>query len=182
MSEVGPKMATKPPKLTFEVSADKKEAVELWLDQFNDWCILQGWRDVEKAPDDREHWKEANHAQEISAFRLALPPDVWRTVKSSVMPMMADTADETTTETFRGFPWVWQTFLLRHYSGHDTILAERMTFLETCKQQEGELIVDFEAHCKFHGRRCEYSKMKNAEEELIRDACLHTSKQCFVYA
>jgi hypothetical protein len=31
---------TKPPKLDLGTCEDKKEAVELWLDQFNDWCIL----------------------------------------------------------------------------------------------------------------------------------------------
>jgi hypothetical protein len=30
---------TKPPKLDLGTCEDKKEAVELWLDQFNDWCI-----------------------------------------------------------------------------------------------------------------------------------------------
>ena len=39
---------TKPPKLDLGTCEDKKEAVELWLDQFNDWCILQGFRDTTK--------------------------------------------------------------------------------------------------------------------------------------
>ena len=103
-------MAGKPPKLCFD-SLDKQEAVELWLDQFNDGCILKGWQDVGKEPDDRDHWKAENYAQEISAFRLALPTDVWRMVKSSLVPMMASTGESPTKETYRGYPWVWQTYL-----------------------------------------------------------------------
>ena len=44
-----------------------------------------------------------------------------------------------------------------------------MTFLDTCKQKPHETIAEFEARCKYHGRRCEYSSMNNPEEELIRD-------------
>ena len=27
---------------------------------------------------------------------------------------------------YSGYPWVWQKLVLRHYSGQDTVLAERM--------------------------------------------------------
>ena len=122
-------MAGKPPKLCFDL-LDKPEGVESGLDQLNDWCILQGWRDAVKEPDDRDHWKAENYAPEISAFRLALPTDVWRIVKSSLFPMMATTGESSTKETYRGYPWVWQTFLSAHYSTQDNILSGRMTFLE----------------------------------------------------
>ena len=55
-----------------------KKAVELWLDPFNDWRVLQGWRDTAKYILDRDHWKSKNSAAETSAFRLALPTEVWR--------------------------------------------------------------------------------------------------------
>ena len=73
--------------------------------------------------------------QKISTFHLALPVDVWQIVKSSIVPIMA-TTDETdgrSKQTYSGFPWVWHTFLLAHYSGQDSILMEKMTFVEDCK-------------------------------------------------
>ena len=163
-------MATKPPKLTFEAFKDKREAVEIWLDQFNDWCILQSWRDTSKPTSDHDHWKEDCYAKEISAFRLGMPPEVLRNIKTTVVPMMGndDTAADAL-DRYSGYPWVWQKLVLRHYSGQDTVLAERMTFLDTCKQKPHETIAEFEARCKYHGRRCEYSSMNNPEEELIRD-------------
>ena len=163
-------MATKPPKLTFEAFKDKREAVEIWLDQFNDWCILQSWRDTSKPTSDHDHWKEDCYAKEISAFRLGMPPEVLRNIKTTVVPMMGndDTAADAL-DRYSGYPWVWQKLVLRHYSGQDTVLAERMTFLDTCKQKPHETIAEFEARCKYHGRRCEYSSMNNPKEELIRD-------------
>ena len=160
---------TKPPKLDLSTCEDKKEAVELWLDQFNDWCILQDWRDTEKAYTDRAHWKTAHYASEISAFRLALPLDVLKMVKSTIVPTMSVMGGEENTESFIGNPWVWQNKLLSHYAGQDTVLADRMNFLETCKQKPHETISDFEARCKHLGSKCEYNKMTNPEQELIRD-------------
>ena len=132
-------MATKPPKLTFEAFKDKREAVEIWLDQFNDWCILQSWRDTSKPTSDHDHWKEDCYAKEISAFRLGMPPEVLRNIKTTVVPMMGndDTAADAL-DRYSGHPWVWQKLVLRHYSGQDTVLAERMTFLDTCKQKPHE--------------------------------------------
>ncbi|CAB4044017.1 Hypothetical predicted protein, partial [Paramuricea clavata] len=67
---------TKPPKLDLGTCEDQKEPVELWLDQFNDWCILQEFRDTAKPTNyDPSQWKRAHYAMEISAFRLALPLD-----------------------------------------------------------------------------------------------------------
>ena len=163
-------MATKPPKLTFEAFKDKREAVEIWLDQFNDWCVLQGWRDTSKPLSDHAHWTKEHHAKELSAFRLGLPPDVLRNVKTTIVPTMGtDPKAADADESYSGFPWVWQKLVLRHYSGQDTVLAERMTFLDTCKQRPQESIAEFEARCKYHGLRCEYRSMTNPEEELIRD-------------
>ena len=143
-------MATKPPKLTFEAFKDKREAVEIWLDQFNDWCILQSWRDTSKPTSDHDHWKEDCYAKEISAFRLGMPPEVLRNIKTTVVPMMGndDTAADAL-DRYSGYPWVWQKLVLRHYSGQDTVLAERMTFLDTCKQKPHETIAEFEARCKY---------------------------------
>ena len=59
--------------------------------------------------------------------------------------------------------------MLKQYLGQDTVLAKRMTFLDTCKQKPHESIAEFEAHSKYHIRRCEYRNMKTPEEELIRD-------------
>ena len=162
-------MSSKPPKLSLETTVDKKEVVELWLDQFNDWCVLQGWRDVAKELSDRDHWKDDKYAEELSAFRLALHMEVWQMVKSTLVPNMASVKNDTTKETFKGYPWVWQTFLLEDYAGQENVLTERMNFWEVCKQRMDESIADFEARCKFHGRRCEYDKMAKAEDELIRD-------------
>ena len=159
----------KPPKLVLSAVEDKYESVDLWLDQFNDWCILQGWRDTSKTPDNNAHWKDANHAQEISAFRLGLPIEVLKLVKSSIVPYMSDIKSDDTKDTYKGYPWVWQKKLLNHFSGQDTILAERMTFMETCKQRPHESVADFEARCKYHGSKCDYSKMVAPEQELIRD-------------
>ena len=63
---------------------------------------------------------------EISAFRLALPLDVLRMVESTIVPSMTTTSGENDEDTFIGNPWVWQRKLLFHYSGQDTVLAERM--------------------------------------------------------
>ena len=75
----------------------------------------------------------------------------------------------TTKKIYNGYPWVGQSFLPAHFSSQATFLAERMTFLEVCKQREGETMADFESRCKFQGCRCEYTKMKTMEKELIRD-------------
>ena len=166
-------MATKPPpppKLLFDAFHDKREAVEIWLDQFNDWCVLQKWRDTTKPNTDIAHWKSDNYAQEISAFRLGLPADILRMVKSTLVPNMGtDSTAADAADNYSGNPWVWQRSILRHYAGQDTVLAERMTFMDTCKQRHQETIADFEARCKHHGSRCDYKSMKNPEDELIRD-------------
>ena len=44
-----------------------------------------------------------------------------------------------------------------------------MNFVETCKQKPHESIAEFEARCTYHGSKCEYNKMVNPEQELIRD-------------
>ena len=145
---------------------NKQESVELWIDQFNDWCVLLDWRDLSKSPSDKEHWKADCHGMEISAFHLALPLNVWRTVKSTVVPTMTNDDNENTSAKH---PWVLQKKLLQHYSGQDTVLSNRMTFMETCKQKANESIAEFESRCKYLGSKCEYSKMENPEEELIWD-------------
>ena len=157
---------------------DKQESVELWIDQFNDWCTLQDWRDLTKDTSDKDHWKDDCYGLEISAFRLALPLTVWRTVKSTVVPTMTNDDNENTSSKR---PWVWQKKLLAHYSGQDTVLSNRMTFMETCKQKGNESIADFEARCKYLGSKCEYDKMTNPEQELIRDRFVtgvHDDKLC----
>ena len=131
--------------------------------------MLQGFRDTTKATNDPAHWKSAHHASEISAFRLALPLEVLRMVKSTIVPTMSTTNDESTRDTFIGSPWVWQKKLLFHYVGQDTVLAERMNFVETCKQKPHESIAEFEARCKYHGSKCEYNKMVDPGQALIRD-------------
>ena len=160
---------TKPPKLDLGTCEDKKEAIELWLDQFNDWCILQGFRDTTKPTSDPGRWKTAYHALEISVFRLALPLDVLRMVKSIIVPTITTMSGENDEDTFVGNPWVWQRKLLFHYAGQDMVLAERMSFIETCRQKPHESIAEFESRCKYHGSKCEYNKMANPEQELIRD-------------
>ena len=151
----------KPPVLDLDSCDDQRESVELWLDKFNDWCTLQGWRDTSKDASDNSHWKPEHYASEISAFRLALPIKVWKMVKSSLVPKMSN--DEVKQ------PWQWQKKFTSHYSGQDLILAQRMTFMDTCKQKPQESISDFEARCKYHGSKCEYEKMTDPQQELIRD-------------
>ncbi len=102
-------------------------------------------------------------------IRLALPLDVLRMVKSTIVPTMTTTSGENDEDTFVGNPWVWQRKLLFHYAGQDTVLAERMSFIETCRQKPHESIAEFESRCKYHGSKCEYNKMANPEQELIRD-------------
>jgi hypothetical protein len=85
---------------------------------------------------------------EISAFRLALPLDDLRMVKSTIVPTMTTTSGENDEDTFIGKPWVWQRKFLFHYAGQDTVLAERMNFIETCKQKPHESIAEFESRCK----------------------------------
>ena len=100
---------TKPPKLVLAVCEDKKEAVELWLDQFNDWCVLQGWRDTTKPVTDTAHWK----AEICATFRLALPFDVLRMVKSTIVPTMQ--SGDNKADGYIGFPYVWeQTSFITH--------------------------------------------------------------------
>ena len=168
---------SKPPKLDLGSCEDKKEAVELWLDQFNDWCVPQGFRDTTKATNDPGHWKSAHHASEISAFRLALPLDVLRMVKSILYRKCLQQMTKVTRDMFIGSPWAWQKKLLFHYMGQDTVLAERMNFFETRKQKPHESIAEFEARCKYHGSKCEYNKM--VEQELILDrfvTAIHNDK------
>ena len=81
-------MATKPPKLSFDGNKDEREAVEIWLDQFRDWCVLQGWRDTSKPASDHSHWKTDKYAVDVSALRLGMHPEVLRNVKSTVVPTM----------------------------------------------------------------------------------------------
>ena len=47
--------------------------------------------------------------QEISAFRLGMPPEVLRNIKTTVVPMMGndDTAADAL-DRYSGYPWVWQ--------------------------------------------------------------------------
>ncbi|CAB4012668.1 Hypothetical predicted protein [Paramuricea clavata] len=108
---------------------------------------------------------------EISAFRLALPLDVLRMVKSTIVPTMTTTSGENDDreDTFIANPWAWERKLLFHYAGQETVLAERMNFIETCKQKSHESIAEFESRCKYHGSKCEYNKMRNPKQELIRD-------------
>ena len=118
------------------------------------------------------YWVEDKLSQEISAFCLGLLVSVLSLVKTKIIPML--TADENAPDAedhFTGYPWVWQKYLLKPYSGHDTVLAEPMAFLELCKQKASKSIniAEFETRCKYHGRRCEYGNMANPEEELIRD-------------
>ena len=156
----------KPPMLDLSTCEDKQESVELWLDQFNDWCILQDYRDTAKVPTGNAHWIADQYPSEISAFRLALPVPVWRMMKTTIVPTMTQDNNASTSQKY---PWVWQKKLLDHYSGQDTVLSLRMTFMDTCKQKPNESIADFEARCKYHGSKCEYNKMVNPESELIRD-------------
>ena len=125
----------KPPVLDLDSCDDQRESVELWLDKFNDWCTLQGWRDTSKDASDNSDWKPEHYESEISAFRLALPIKVWKMVKSSLVPKMSN--DEVKQ------PWQWQKKFTSHYSGQDLILAQRMTFMDTCKQKPQESISDF---------------------------------------
>ena len=129
-------MATKPPKLSFHVNKDKGETVQTWLDQFNDWCVLQGWRDTTKPASEHSHWNTDKYVVEISALRLFMPPQVLRSVKSTVVPTMGtDPDDADADKQYCGYPWVWQNFILSHYAGQDTVLVERMTFLDMCKHR-----------------------------------------------
>ena len=50
---------SKPPVLDLAMCENKQESVELWIDQFNYWCVLQDWRDLSKGPREKEHWKVA---------------------------------------------------------------------------------------------------------------------------
>ena len=145
-------MATEPPKISFHRYKDKREAVKIWLDQFDDWCFLQGWRDTPKPASNHDHWNTDKYAVEISALRLGMPPEVLKNVKSTMVPTMAPTP---TMRTQTSSPWVWQNFILSHYSGHHTVLVERMIFLDTCKQQLHESVAEFEVRCKYNGLRCE---------------------------
>ena len=122
---------------------------------------MQKWRDTTKPNTDNAHWKSDNYAQEISAFRLGLPADILRMVKSTLVPNMGtDSTADDSADNYSGNPWVWQRCILRHYAGQDTVLAERMTFMDTCKQRHQETIDDFEARCKHHGSRCDHKSMK----------------------
>ena len=87
-------MATKPPKLSFDGYKDKREAVEIWLDQFNDWCALQGWRETSKPASDHSHGNTDKYAVDISALRLGMPPEVLRNVKSTLVPTIGTDPDD----------------------------------------------------------------------------------------
>ena len=98
-------MATKPPKLSFDEHKDKREAVGIWLDQFNDWCVFQGWRDTSKPASDHSYWKMDNYAAEISALRLGMPPAVLRNVKSTVvLTISTDLDDADADKQYSGYP------------------------------------------------------------------------------
>ena len=161
----------KPPKLSFDGCKDKREAVEIWLDKFNDWCVLQGWRDTSKPASHHDHWNTDKYAVEISALRFGMPPKVLRNVKSTVVSTMGtDPNDAGADKEYSGYPWVWQNFILSHYSGQDTVLTERITFLDTCKQRLHESAVELRLAANTMGKaRCECRHMANPEEELIRD-------------
>ena len=75
---------------------------------------------------------------EISAFCLALPLNVWRTVKSTVVPTMTNDDNKNTPSKH---PWKWQKKVLQHYSGQDTALSNRILFMETCKQKANDLFI-----------------------------------------
>ena len=85
-------MATKLPKLCFESFRNKCEAVEIWLDQFNDFSILQDWRGPTKASSDPDHYIVEKRALEISTFRLGLPSTVLSVVKTMISPLLTDDA------------------------------------------------------------------------------------------
>lgn len=109
---------------------------------------------------DPAHWESVHHASEISAFRLALPLDALKMVKSSIVPMVATTSDKNNGNTSIGNPWIWQRKLLSHFAGQDILLAERINFMKTCKQKLQESVAEFEARCKYHGSKCEYNKRR----------------------
>jgi hypothetical protein len=98
-----------------------------------------------------------------------MPLNVLKLIKSTIVPLLNKEKGDDEKTKYIGFPWVWENHLIAHYGGQDTVMAERMTFIETCKQRKGESVADFEARCKYHGCKCEYGSMKNAEQELIRD-------------
>ena len=84
-----------------------------------------------------------------------MPLEVLKNVKSTVVLSMGiDPDDADADKQWFGYPWVWQNYNLSHYSGQDTVLAERMTFLDTCKQRLHESVAEFEAGCKYNGLRC----------------------------
>ena len=149
----------KPPVIELNGCDDQHGSVELWLDKFNDWCTLQGWRDTSKDITNNQHWKAYHYASEISAFCLALPTMVWGMVKTSLVLKM--TAVEVKQ------PWEWQKRFTSHYTGQDIILAQRMQFIDTCKQKPQESIADFEACCRYHGSKCEYDKMTSPQQEPL---------------
>ena len=94
-----------------------------------------------------------------------MPPEVIRNVKSTVVPTMGtNPSDANADKQYSRYLRVWQNFIFLHYCGQDTVLAERNTFLDTCKQWLHESVAEFEAHCKCYGLWCEYRRMANPEK------------------
>ena len=164
-------MATEPPKVSFDGNKDKREAVEIWLDQFNAWCVLQGWRDTSKPASEHSHWNTDRYAVEISALCLGMPPEVLRSVKSTVVPTVGTDPSwrcggrqavfriPVGMAKFYSFTLFWP----RHgLGGKDALLGHVQT-------SASQSVAEFEACCKYHVLRCEYRHLANPEEELIRD-------------
>ena len=150
--------STKPPQLV--LADDKCASVRIWRRKFNSWCLLQGYRDDTKAPDEHTHWKADTWNKEIAAFYLALPDDL--------LNIMDTTVSEKMSETEKKQPWVYQEKLEQHLVGGDNVMPERLAFFN-CTQSPTESITDYEQRVRALARKTRYADMRDPLQELMRD-------------
>jgi hypothetical protein len=66
--------------------------------------MLQGWRDPSKQ--DETQWVEKHYAEELCAFRLALPMDVLKIVRSTIVSMLNKEKKGDHMTKYIAYPWV----------------------------------------------------------------------------
>ena len=169
-------MATKPPKLSFDGYTDKRDAVN------------SGWTSsmAGAIPKDGEIPSSQHRTTTIGIrknMRWKKCSPIWNASRSIKECEVHSGADDGHRPRWCGrrqavfrIPAGMEKNFLSQYSGEDhTVLAERITFLDTCKQRLHEGVAELEPRCKYHGLWCEYLHMAKPEE--ARRSCVITKNQ-----
>lgn len=133
----------------------------LWKTRFDDYCVLQGYRDLTRSPDLPTHYIEEKRPLELASFRSALSNSVLNVVQYSIAPQL--------TEEEKSQPWMYVEALRKYCVGEDTVIADRFDFLEL-RQGVHEDINTWENKVRRAAGELEYGILT---EQIMRDKFLH---------